>query len=118
MRFDVFGQLQDVGTPGGQVTVLHIRVCRGPLHRLALAFALRARHALLIVALVADDTPLEKWNDLASLIFDDGRDPNWRSRPSVLDTLLGLTAARGRPRKKKLRDCRPSAAPYRKAAWQ
>jgi hypothetical protein len=93
-------------------------VCRGPLHRLALAFALRARHALLTVALIADDTPFEKWNDLAALIFNDGRDPNWRSRPSILDTLLGLTAARGRPRKKKLRDCRPSAAPYRKAACQ
>lgn len=93
-------------------------VCRGPLHRLALAFALRARHALLAAALIADDTPFEHWNDLAALIFDDGRDPNWRSRPSVLDTLLGLTAARGRPRKKKLRDCRPSTAPYRKAACQ
>jgi hypothetical protein len=91
-------------------------VCRGPLHRLALAYALRSRHALLVTALLYGDTPLEYWSHLADLIADDGRDPNWRRRPSVLDRLLGLTAPRGRPRKMKLRDCRPSAAPYRRAA--
>jgi len=91
-------------------------VCRGPLHRLALAYALRARHALLVSALLYCNTPLDYWDRLAELIADDGRDPNWRRRPSVLDRLLGLTAPRGRPRKKKFRDCRPSAAPYRKAA--
>ena len=93
-------------------------VCRGPLHRLALAYALRSRHAFLVAALIACDTSIEYWNDLADLISDDGRDPNWRNRPSVLDGLLGLTAPRGRPRKKKLRSCRASAAPYRKAAYQ
>ena len=91
-------------------------VCRGPLHRLALAYALRARHALLVTALLYSDTPFDYWDHLANLIADDGRDPNWRRRPSVLDRLLGLTAPRGRPRKKKLRECRPSAAPYRRAA--
>lgn len=91
-------------------------VCRGPLHRLALAYALRARHALLVTALLYSETPLDYWNRLADLIAADGRDPNWRRRPSVLDRLLGLTAPRGRPRKKKLRECRPSAAPYRRAA--
>ncbi len=93
-------------------------VCRGPLHRLALAYAIRSRHALLVVALLSSDTPPEHWNYLAELLSDDGRDPNWRSRPSVLDTLLGLTAPRGRPRKKKLRSCRSSAAPYRKTMQQ
>jgi putative transposase len=91
-------------------------VCRGPLHRLSLAYALRSRHLLLVVGLMAGGTSDEYWNAVAAPIFEDGRDPNWRSRPSVLDTLLGLTAARGRPRKKKLKDCRPSAAAYRKAA--
>jgi putative transposase len=89
-------------------------VCRGPLHRLALAYAIRSRHALLVAALLFDDTPPEYWDRLADLIVDEGRDPNWRKRPSVLDTILGLTAPRGRPRKKKLADCRPSAAPYQK----
>jgi hypothetical protein len=91
-------------------------VTRGPLHRLALAYAVRSRHALLVTALLIDDPRPEYWNRLAELIANDGRDPNWRKRPSVLDTLLGLTAPRGRPRKKKLADCRPSAAPYRRAA--
>ena len=91
-------------------------VCRGPLHRLALAYAIRSRHALLAAALLFDDTLPEYWDRLADLIADEGRDPNWRKRPSVLDTILGLTATRGRPRKKKLADCRPSAAPYRRTA--
>ncbi len=91
-------------------------VFRGPLHRLALAYAIRSRHALLVTALLYGDTPPEHWDRLADLIEDDGRDPNWRRRPSVLDTILGLTAPRGRPRKKKLADCRPSAAPYWKVA--
>lgn len=93
-------------------------VCRGPLHRLALAYAIRSRHALLVAALIADEYPLEQWERLAELIADDGRDPNWRRRPSVLDRLLGLTAPRGRPRKKKLRDCSPAAVPYRKITYQ
>jgi len=88
---------------------------RGPLHRLALAYALRSRHALLLAALLACDASSEYWDHLCDLIADDGRDPNWRRRPSVLDRLLGLTAPRGRPRKKMLRDCRPSAASYRRA---
>ena len=92
----------------------HVR--RGPLHRLALAYAIRSRHILLVAALLTRYTPLEDWDNLADLISNDGRDPNWRRRPSVLDRLLGLTAPRGRPRKKKQRDCRPSAAPYRRAA--
>lgn len=92
------------------------RAHRAPLHRLLLAYAIRVRHAILVASLMATDTPVEQWNNLADQIITDGRDPNWRSRPSVLDKLLGLTAPRGRPRKTKLRDCRPEAAPYRKAA--
>lgn len=94
----------------------HGYVTRGPLHRLALAYAVRSRHALLVTALLVDESRPEYWNRFAELIANDGRDPNWRKRPSVLDVLLGLTAPRGRPRKKKLADCRPSAAPYRRAA--
>ena len=94
-------------------------VCRGPLHRLALAYAIRSRHALLVAALLACETPRETdWNHLAEIIADDGRDPNWRHRPSILDQLLGLTAPRGRPRKKKQRQCPPTAAPYRRSAFQ
>jgi hypothetical protein len=88
---------------------------RAPLHRLSLAYALRIRHALLLIMLLDPDTPAERWHRLAEAIAEEGRDPNWRSRPSVLDRLLGLTAPRGRPRRKKLRHCKPCAAPYRTA---
>jgi len=88
---------------------------RAPLHRLALAFAMRAHHAELLGSWSRGTRERERWDRLAGLIFDAGRDPNWRRRPSVLDGLLGLSSPRGRPRRKKLRDCRPSAAPYRTA---
>jgi hypothetical protein len=76
-------------------------VCRGPLHRLALAYAIRSRHALLAAALLSDDTPSEYWDWLAELIAEEGRDPNWRKRPSVLDTILGLTARPGAARERR-----------------
>ena len=87
---------------------------RGPLHRLLLAYAIRARHVPLLLAILDERTSPVTWDSLAMAIEDDARDPNWRRRPSVLDRLLGLTAPRGRPRKKRLRECRPSAAPYRR----
>lgn len=87
---------------------------RAPLHRLVLAYAIRGCHLHLLASHLDESTPDEQWEWLAGRLSNDARDPNWRSRPSVLDRLLGLTAPRGRPRKKKLRDCRPSAAPYRR----
>ncbi len=87
---------------------------RAPLHRLLVAYSLRAEHVALLIALLDSSTPLERWNKIAANIEDDGRDPNWRRRPSVLDKLLGQTAPPGRPRRKKLRQCPASAAPYRR----
>ena len=58
----------------------------------------------------------DRWNRLAVLIASDGREPDRRNRPGVLDVLLGITAPRGRPRKKKLADCRPSTAPFGRKA--
>mgnify|MGYP001825121871 CR=1 FL=1 len=88
-------------------------VRRAPLHRLSLAYALRLRHSELLVALSNPRGAHVRWKNLAELLSAEGRDPNWRRRPSVLDRLLGHTAPRGRPRKKKMRDCPPSAMPYR-----
>jgi putative transposase len=85
---------------------------RAPLHKLALSYAIRTRHAILLATLLASATTAD-WDRIARDHAEDARDPNWRRRPSVLDRLLGMTAPRGRPRRKKLRDCRPSAAPYR-----
>jgi putative transposase len=42
------------------------------------------------------------WDHLASLVIHTGQDPNWRSRPSILDQLRGWAIAPGRPRKQKM----------------
>ena len=88
-------------------------VRRAPLHRLSLAYALRLRHPELLAALSCPGRAHKHWCRLAGLLSAEGRDPNWRHRPSVLDRLRGLVAPRGRPRKKKMRDCPRTAAPYR-----
>ena len=88
-------------------------VKRGPMHRLLLSFVLRTRHVSLYAAVVSGNLTPKQWDTLAKGIAMDARDPNWRSRPSVLDRLLGLTAPPGRPRKTKLKDCPASAASYR-----
>jgi len=90
-------------------------VRRAPLHRLLLAFAMRAHHAEMLCLWSIGMRGRARWDYLADLLFEEGRDPNWRRRPSVLDRLVGLIAPRGRPRRRKLRDCRPSAAAYRSA---
>lgn len=43
-----------------------------------------------------------EWDRLASLFTHMGRDPNWRSRPSILDQLRGWKINPGRPKKAKL----------------
>lgn len=73
---------------------------RGPAHVRLLALALASMHASLTEMLHAD-TSDEEWERDARLLRHMSRDPNWRRRPSVLDTLLGLTAAPGRPRRQK-----------------
>lgn len=93
-------------------------VRRAPLHRLSLAYSMRARHIELLTAMSDITTTPDQWDHLASLFSEESRDPNWRGRPSVLDRLLGLVAPRGRPRRKKLRDCLPSAMPYRTSVPQ
>jgi len=84
-----------------------------PLHPLLVANALRANHVQLLQALLADRTPGRTWDSLAELIVRHGHDPNWRRRPSVLDRLQGVTAPRGRARRRRLRDCPPDAQPFR-----
>lgn len=85
-----------------------------PLHRLLLAYALRQCHPDLLATMSRRGPATREWERLARLLAFQGRDPNWRRRPSVLDRLRGLTAPRGRPRRKKMRDCPSSARPYRR----
>lgn len=84
---------------------------RAPLHGMAVALALNGCAVRIVDALDTDDPRL--WKKLAGIIRARGHDPNWRSRPSVLDILRGITAPPGRPRKARQRDCPPSARPYR-----
>lgn len=88
-------------------------VRRAPLHRMLLAYTLRLRHPELLASLSNPGRAHKHWCRVADLLLAEGRDPNWRHRPSVLDRLLCLTAPRGRPRKKKMRDCPQSAESYR-----
>jgi hypothetical protein len=84
---------------------------RAPLHALAVSLALCTLHQHALLALSTDEP--QRWEKLARNIHSRGHDPNWRHRPSMLDSLRGTTAPAGRPRKKRLADCPPTAAPYR-----
>lgn len=86
---------------------------RPPLHRMLVAQAVRNDHVLLLWALLEPTTPSSRWNKLARGIVEHGHDPNWRSRPSVLDRLRGVTAPPGRRRRRSLSECPPDAAPFR-----
>jgi hypothetical protein len=72
---------------------------RGPVHARLLALALAAFHVPLSDALRVDDD--ETWSVLARKLAHLSRDPNWRRRASVLDTMLGFVAPPGRPRRQK-----------------
>ena len=86
---------------------------RAPLHGFAVCLAMAVCAARLRQALATDEP--RDWDRLAKLIRARGHDPNWRRRPSVLDTLRGTTAPPGRPRKALLADCPPEARPFRQS---
>ena len=73
----------------------------GPLHARLVALALGSSHGSLAEALAHPDEPTRAWERALIVIDVDGRDPNWRRRPSVLDTLFGFTGSPGRPRRQK-----------------
>lgn len=74
---------------------------RPPLHPILLMRALAIAHTT-VTQLLQDDAhrPLD-WNALMSCLRHLGHDPNWRRRPSVLDTIQGLAAPPGRKRNAK-----------------
>ncbi len=87
---------------------------RPPLHGLAVALALGAVSTSLLLALIYDDP--RRWEKAAESIRRRAEDPNWRHRPSVVDTIRGTTAPRGRPKRKRLSECSDEARPYRRRA--
>ena len=71
---------------------------RPPLHPILLMRALATLHGTVARLLQDPDADKLAWNKLLGDLRHLGHDPNWRRRPSVLDTIHGLTAPPGRPR--------------------
>ena len=74
-----------------------------PLHPQSLARAMGGT-ALRIAETLALD-PKEaapKWQQIADYLYHLGHDPNWRSRPSVLDQMRGWRISPGRPRRARI----------------
>jgi hypothetical protein len=74
---------------------------RPPLHPIQLMRALASMNATVIRMLQQPDAGTTDWNWLMATLRHLGHDPNWRKRPSVLDTIQGLTAPPGRKRNQK-----------------
>jgi len=74
---------------------------RPPLHPLLLMRALAVAHTTVAQLLQADTPRANEWSALMGRLRQLGHDPNWRKRPSVLDTIQGLTAPPGRKRNAK-----------------
>jgi DDE family transposase len=74
-----------------------------PLHPQSLARAMGAT-ALRIAETLALATreAAPKWQHIADYLFHLGHDPNWRSRPSVLDQMRGWRITPGRSRRGKI----------------
>lgn len=74
---------------------------RAPLHPIQLVRAMTVCFPLLFELLQRNEPTVFDWNRLMSKLRGLGQDANWRRKPSVLDTLQGLTAPPGRPRNEK-----------------
>ncbi len=74
---------------------------RGPLHARLVAMALATASFGLAAALVDPKASDTTWLRALAVINGSGRDPNWRRRASVLDTMLGFVAPPARPRRQK-----------------
>jgi hypothetical protein len=74
---------------------------RPPLHPILLMRALAVLHGKVAQLLQCPAATSTDWNSLLAALRHLGRDPNWRRRPSVLDTIQGLTAPPGRKRNQK-----------------
>jgi hypothetical protein len=65
---------------------------RAPLHSLLLMKALAAFHPTITRLLFDASATRWDWANVMSRLRSLSRDSHWRSRPSVLDTIQGLTA--------------------------
>lgn len=68
-----------------------------PLHQRLVGLALiGAARNIAQAFLLEGQAATAEWNHIAGVLYFSGKDPNWRSRPSVLDSLRGIGAT-GRP---------------------
>lgn len=81
---------------------------RAPLHPIQTVRAMTVCFPLLFALLQRKEPTVFEWNQLMSKLRVLGQHANWRRKPSVLDTLQGLTAPPGRPRNAKTK-CAASA---------
>jgi hypothetical protein len=65
---------------------------RASLHPILLMRALASSHGTITRLLHDQASPANQWQSLMTRLRYLGSDPNWRRRPSVLDTIQGLTA--------------------------
>jgi hypothetical protein len=72
---------------------------QGPMHARLVALALGAVHGSLSETIANRESPSSAWDRALNVLEGSARDPNWRRRPSVLDTLFGFVAQPGRPRR-------------------
>jgi len=63
-------------------------------------------HAAWTISMAFEKTGAEadaEWTRLAKLFYHQGKDPNWRCRPSILDQIRGWKIRPGKPRSAKRR---------------
>jgi hypothetical protein len=74
-----------------------------PLHPQSLARAMGCTALRIAETLALDpNDAAPKWQQIADYLFHLGHDPNWRSRPSVLDQMRGWRISPGRSRRSKI----------------
>lgn len=74
-----------------------------PLHPQSLARAMGGTALRIAETLALDPKEVgKKWQQIADYLFHLGHDPNWRSRPSVLDQMRGWRVSPGRSRRGKI----------------
>lgn len=82
------------------------KTIRPPLHPILLIRAMAAFHGTIARLLLEPPVTLHagpNWDSVMTSLRHLGHDPNWRRRPSVLDTIQGLSAPPARARSAKAR---------------
>lgn len=89
---------------------------RPPIHPQSLGRMLAAMSIRVGTAMqLPPDEARPQWEFIAATLLHEGRDPNWRRNPSVLDQLRGWRTTPGTPRKGRAASLEHPAGPARRA---